>query len=286
MAPILIPAQVRAGRALLGLSQEALAELAKVGLSTVRDLEAQRRPVETTTAEAVRRALDNAGVVFVQGDATGGPGVRMAAHRPNIIRRPTVVTAWDGVPFEVEVQGKALTVFVSREALEDVDRLTGQVTDEQLLAAFENHSGRILDAVAQVQHDPTRYDRNGRLHVRTLDLNPIPDENGERQLLERIRPPEGAALVRLRPLPRRVWRGVEEEQRDDLWSVQRFEKEKGYVLLNNTVTGHYVPLYAAHVRGWLPDQDGGGPANGRWLMELTVQMVFEDGHPRLEYTST
>lgn len=282
MAPVLIPAQVRAGRALLGLSQEELAEMAKVGLSTVRDIEAQRRAVETAKAEAVCRALDNAGVVFVQGDATGGPGVRLAAHRPNLVRRPTVVTAWDGVPFEVEVQGKPLTVFVSREALEDADRLSGQVTDEQLLAAFENHAGRILDAVAQAFHDPARYDRSGRLHVRTLDLNPLP---GQPHGLERVRPPEGATLVRLRPLPRRVWQGAEQERRDDLWSVQRFDEERGFVQLSNISTGHIVPLYAAHVHSWMPDLEGGGPAAGRWLLELTVQMVFEDGHPRLERLS-
>ena len=281
MHALVIPAQIRAGRSLLGWSQEELMARSGVGLSTIREIESQRRSVDTDKAEAVRLALDNAGVVFVSGDATGGPGVRLAAHRPNILRRPTVVTKWEGVPFDVEVQGRAITVFVSREALEDLDRLRSP-SDAQLLASFERHIGKILDATVKALREPDNYDREGRLYLRTQDFFPIPGPEPIVDGLARLRPPKDATFVRLRPLPQRIWRGQRGEERDDLWAVERLDEQKGYLLICNTVTGHYLPLHPAHVRDFLPDPDPRARAAGHWLLDLTMQLVFEDGHPRLE----
>lgn len=167
--PFVIPAQIRAGRAFLDWSQEELAKAAEVGLSSVRDTESQKRSADSVVANAIRQALENAGIIFVHGDENGGPGVRLAANRPNVIRRPTVVTKWDGVPFDIEWQGKPVTVFVSNEVLEDLERLTNP-SDEQLLRSFDRHSGRILDAVVRAIAEPGNLDERGRLRIRSKDL--------------------------------------------------------------------------------------------------------------------
>src|ERR1039458_3172635 len=97
---MIIPAQIRAGRALLGWSQEHLAREAEVGLSTVRDAESGRRAADTGAMACIRRALWNGGVVFSGGHPGEGPGVRLVADQPNIIRRPSTMQ-WEGLPFTV-----------------------------------------------------------------------------------------------------------------------------------------------------------------------------------------
>ena len=70
------PAQCRAGRALLEITQTQLAASAGLGLSTVVDFEKERRPVSSEFVETIRRALLCAGVEFIDENG-GGPGVRL-----------------------------------------------------------------------------------------------------------------------------------------------------------------------------------------------------------------
>ncbi|WP_421935425.1 helix-turn-helix domain-containing protein [Phenylobacterium sp.] len=77
---MLTAAQIRAARALLGWSQPALAKASGVSLPTIVRMESPVGPGRSSAAnvDAVRRALETAGVIFLDGD--DGPGVRL---KPN-----------------------------------------------------------------------------------------------------------------------------------------------------------------------------------------------------------
>ena len=65
--------QVRAARALLNWKQEMLAEKALVALTALRRLESERGlPTHESTRDQVRRALEAAGVLFMESDRGRG----------------------------------------------------------------------------------------------------------------------------------------------------------------------------------------------------------------------
>jgi DNA-binding transcriptional regulator YiaG len=72
------PAQCRAARAFLDISQPELAKAASVGVSTLRDFEAGRRTPIANNLEAIRVALEAQGVRFVNRDENGTCGVLYA----------------------------------------------------------------------------------------------------------------------------------------------------------------------------------------------------------------
>lgn len=74
---ILTPAQSRAARGLMTLSQDQLAARAGVGNSTVRDFEKGRRVPIDENLTAIRRALEDAGVEFIPAKNGKGVGVRL-----------------------------------------------------------------------------------------------------------------------------------------------------------------------------------------------------------------
>ena len=75
---IVTAGQMRAARALIGLSGERLAELSGVSLVAIRRAEGSRglSGMMRANAEAIRRTLEAAGVEFIPENG-GGPGVRM-----------------------------------------------------------------------------------------------------------------------------------------------------------------------------------------------------------------
>jgi ribosome-binding protein aMBF1 (putative translation factor) len=74
----LYSAQIRAARALLRWSAEDLAREASLGLATIRRAEVTESETSMTAANdlAVRRALESAGVEFIDENG-GGAGVRL-----------------------------------------------------------------------------------------------------------------------------------------------------------------------------------------------------------------
>jgi predicted transcriptional regulator len=71
------PAQLRAARALVNWSRNDLAAAAKTTDRTIARLEDGETSARASTAEAIRKALELAGVEFIAENG-GGPGVRLA----------------------------------------------------------------------------------------------------------------------------------------------------------------------------------------------------------------
>lgn len=71
------PMQCRAARGLLDWSQQDLADRAKIGIVTVRQLEAGSHEPRRSTLQVVRMAFEAAGVQFIEENG-GGPGVRLS----------------------------------------------------------------------------------------------------------------------------------------------------------------------------------------------------------------
>jgi DNA-binding transcriptional regulator YiaG len=177
MNEIILPAQIRAGRALLDLSQDQLAEAAQVGVSTLRDFESQRRSTAGDSLPALRRALENAGVVFLSSTPDHGPGVALAGRWPNIIRKPTRMNPYYQLPFVIEWRGRQVNVFLSREPLDDFARASHHLTDSEYVIIFEEHKAKILEAVARAI-DAGRAEED-RLFLVSRDFSRQGGSNGE-----------------------------------------------------------------------------------------------------------
>ena len=79
--------QVRAARALLNWKQEMLAEKALVALTALKRLESERGlPVQESTHDHVRRALEAAGVIFIDSDRGHGVMLLATASAPPVQR--------------------------------------------------------------------------------------------------------------------------------------------------------------------------------------------------------
>ena len=79
-AKILLPAQCRGARGLLGWSQGELAERAGVSRSTIKDFETERHALHHSTERLLIEALEAGGATLIapgvdSGEA--GPGVRL-----------------------------------------------------------------------------------------------------------------------------------------------------------------------------------------------------------------
>ena len=165
---IIVPAQVRAARALLEWSQEDLARAANVSVTTVRDFKSGRRPTEASSMREIQRAFDNEDVVLLPGNSEGGPGVRFASGRPHVIR-PPVMTIYEGLFFGVEWEGKDITVSVSYEVIQDLGEFTGQQKEATYQKLFVTHRGEILGAAARALA-AGRIDRHLRVRLTAQDF--------------------------------------------------------------------------------------------------------------------
>ena len=77
-------AQLRAARALLGWSQAELAKSSGVAIATIKRMEGARGLPKTAVENVwkVQQALQAAGVVFIDQNDGGGPGVRLKEPLP------------------------------------------------------------------------------------------------------------------------------------------------------------------------------------------------------------
>jgi hypothetical protein len=81
----------------------------------------------------------------------------------------------------------------------------------------------------------------------------------------------------------RIWRGVRQEPSDDEWVLSITDASRGHMEIMNPRTGHFMAVHNSHVerlvRDTVPDTPN-GPRHG--ILNLNVQLVFEDGRLRLE----
>jgi transcriptional regulator with XRE-family HTH domain len=75
------PAQSRAARALIEMDQADLARAAVVHRDVVMEFENGGRVPSEGDLAAIRKALESAGVGFIEEDGEGGPGVRLRKDR-------------------------------------------------------------------------------------------------------------------------------------------------------------------------------------------------------------
>ena len=75
---MLVPNQCRAARAWLAWSQEDLAKLAGVSLSTLRDFEGGKRTPSKNNLKAIQSALESEGVAFIFTDKDKASGISVA----------------------------------------------------------------------------------------------------------------------------------------------------------------------------------------------------------------
>ena len=79
---ISIAAQIRAARGLSGMSQADLAQAAGVSSMTVKRAEGSGNPYPSEKAiQAMRDALESAGVIFLDSEGDQGLGVRLKKNR-------------------------------------------------------------------------------------------------------------------------------------------------------------------------------------------------------------
>jgi hypothetical protein len=74
---MITPAQCRAARALLDWPRERLASESRIGLRSIVDFERSARAPRYVTLDALRRALEKAGVEFTDGNE---PGVKLTKN--------------------------------------------------------------------------------------------------------------------------------------------------------------------------------------------------------------
>jgi transcriptional regulator with XRE-family HTH domain len=81
---MIYPVQIRAARVLVGLSQHDLAKRSGIGLATLKRIEGAGAELTGTaqTMARIQRALESAGVIFLDEDGTAGPGVRLRNPLP------------------------------------------------------------------------------------------------------------------------------------------------------------------------------------------------------------
>ena len=172
MTPPITPSQIRAGRALVDWSQDELASKAEVGLSTVRDYENERRTGGLVGGlGAISRALEEAGVVFLTSEGDLGPGARIRARRPNVLRRPHKVGRFEELLVMVEWRGKEYSLLIPHHLLSDFGHITGSQSEEDYLKVFEQRRGRILD-VAATAIDTGRATPDRRVWLSDTDFTP------------------------------------------------------------------------------------------------------------------
>lgn len=74
------PSQIRGARAMIGMTQAALAEAAGISTTALNNIERGAADPKASTLTAIQKAIEAAGVIFVPENGEG-PGVRLQKGR-------------------------------------------------------------------------------------------------------------------------------------------------------------------------------------------------------------
>ncbi|MFG1357364.1 helix-turn-helix domain-containing protein [Xanthobacter pseudotagetidis] len=160
------PAQCRAARALLDLTQPALAQAASLGLSTVVDFERSRRAVSGEAIGAIRTALEAAGVEFIAENG-GGAGVRLRQATPRL--EAVAFSSFHGrINLRISYCGSIFETVIPSTILEDIDHANYR-NDSQLKESFGRHMNLILVRAATAI-DSGRAQKDGSLRLKPDDF--------------------------------------------------------------------------------------------------------------------
>ncbi|QYC10173.1 helix-turn-helix domain-containing protein [Brevundimonas nasdae] len=77
--PTINPLQVKLARTAVGMGVRDLAAAAGVAPSTIQRFESGRGDMQSRTLDKVQQTLEDAGVIFIPPDSSGGSGIRLRA---------------------------------------------------------------------------------------------------------------------------------------------------------------------------------------------------------------
>ncbi len=128
-------AQCRAGRALLGWSQEELSKNAQVSRAAIADFELNKRTLMRQNLVSVRCALEAGGIAFIPENG-GGAGVRFREIELEYI--PSVTPDYDDMVMRFRFRGIEHRVVIPHTVLDDIDRTNYHTVEERALC-IQNH---------------------------------------------------------------------------------------------------------------------------------------------------
>jgi transcriptional regulator with XRE-family HTH domain len=154
-------------------SQEWLAAAANVSLSTVRDYEKERRGdiLVVEGLRAIRQALERENVHFLRSDGDFGPGVRLRAVMPNVLRWPIKRGRFESLLIPIEWRGQEVEVYLPQAVLDDLGPFSKTQPEGEYLRLFEEYRQEILTAAATAI-DAGRVGNDRRVHLTHDDLQP------------------------------------------------------------------------------------------------------------------
>lgn len=141
--------QCRAGRALLGWTQDQLATNANVSRATIADFENNSREPIKNNLRSISDCMFAAGLEFIPEEGGAGVGLRFREPKLEHVKSIQNDTLHGRVSVRMRYAGEPFICNISYEALEDgfgIDSMTGD--DRKLAAAISHHFHTIL-AVAE-----------------------------------------------------------------------------------------------------------------------------------------
>lgn len=180
---MLKPSQCRAGRALLGWSQDDLEARSQVSKKTIAEFEREAQIPYGQTLREIELALEAGGVQIISENG-GGAGVRLKAAVPHQTRKRA--SRFDRMAaLAVSYRGREYQVQLPTEILDDIDR-TSHRTDAALEKSMDDHMNLILLAAAAAIDDRNRnrVDPNGIVMLTNDDF--IEETGPRRRTLARF----------------------------------------------------------------------------------------------------